>query len=467
MKIAVLSCSLKKELSLSLKSAEFLYQMFPEHQFETIILNPANGHLTDENINLCKNSDLILFVSSLYHMGLNTQTLHAMSQLAEACGAYKPVTLFTTSNYLGDNMAHQCFRIWAENSHMNYIEGLSFFTEDVWHSKYLEEMKTWFDYVLEQIEYGGSNILTLMDKNGEPMHLNIRIVDVDDEANENTSDIVLKYKQTFGKYSSCDVQVVKLRDYKFSPCLGCLRCYTTKHCIIDDEFDDSLDAVYKGADIIVYVGSIENGIYNPLYHKWIHRHVQFGRMPADDERIYIYSYRHGVSYKQGDEALFQEWTSLYTSFGGSYRADFCHGYSDQSVVNALLAAKTKRMPQRNMYWSCIRTKFADLARELQNLDPTGYQYFKNQGMYEVRPVCENAKPVHTAEDAKISSTMRTVPFNHFLDEFDMSKVPDTERRIDKNLTMREHALKICAKPESEQNTKKQGVFAGLFGKKNK
>lgn len=54
--------------------------------------------------------------------------------------------------------------------------------------------------------------------------------------------------------SGFDYEIINLSRYKISPCLGCLKCVETNHCVQKDDYSNILEEKLKNADAVIIAG---------------------------------------------------------------------------------------------------------------------------------------------------------------------------------------------------------------------
>ncbi len=116
MQIFVMSCSPKKETSLTYNSCRFLEKMFPDDVFHFQFT--TDGTFPDEFVDEFKSADLILINSSIFHFSVHSLTYAMFKDMKTKLGDAlkgKPMTLFSTSGKNGEYNAHDLVRRFAES----------------------------------------------------------------------------------------------------------------------------------------------------------------------------------------------------------------------------------------------------------------------------------------------------------------------------------------------------------------
>ncbi|MCR4717278.1 MAG: hypothetical protein K5656_08860 [Lachnospiraceae bacterium] len=456
MRVLTYSMSLNGEYSATLHSMRYIADAFSKSgdEFSEIIM-AKDGKVTDEELTQMAEADLVVIATSMYHFFIASQAMEAMGKI----GAYlkekcpnKPVTCFMTSNYLMDPLVRQYVKSWATSYNLNYLNGYNMFMNDMLEDDKRNDAFAWF----ESVRLLASNETLKAEET-----VNVRIVLADD--NPKTAELADQYKQAFESANS-DVKLIKISEYDFAPCLGCQFCYTTRKCFMEDEFKKALNDVQQGADVIVTVGELNNGFYSEKYKRFCDRHVCFGRCPTDSDIITLYSYYEGSRYNADDESLLTVWGDAMCSFGGDILIGTVKGFDAKLVNTAIAAFNAGCGPYPDMYGVLLRRRFADLAKEIQNVEPLDYKYFSSKGYYEPIEKNNNIRGIHNMESAKMSVEMKSFAVRSYRSQVD-STYTKVKRRANKN----EPVLDFIqdppyAKEDVDSNKPKKKGF-NLFGKK--
>ena len=459
MKTLVFSMSLNGEFSVTLHSLRYLSDVYSKKgdTFEEIVIG-KNGGIPEGSLEKFKEADLVIFATSMYHFFIASQAMKTMEEI----GAYmqkecpdKPITYFMTSNFLMDNLVHDYIRIWARNYGMKYIKGISFFSDDIVEEKYRADLYAWFN----NVKYLAS------DEPAKAFHeMDTKVVLLDDTPE--TAAIAKQYHEAFEKAGS-KVTDIELYKYEVKHCMGCQFCYTSRKCCIEDQFNQLCRDIDIGTDAVVYVGTIENGYYPVKFKCYMDRHVCMGRCPLDDEQIAIYSFREGKSFAAGDESILKTWCTACTSFGGEILIDVCKEFNEDAVKSAIAAFNFNVGPYRDFYGNALKTRFAELARVIRNVEPLDYKYFESKGAYIQQPVNDKCCAITNMEVAKKSVEMKSMPVRIYRTQGGDMDVPIPERRTatDKSKSLIERAIDPAYAKNDKEETKTEKKGFKLFGKK--
>ena len=419
LKTLIFSMSLNGEVSVTLASTRYLSDVYtPKGDVFDEIIMPKNGVVSDEMLAKFAEADLVVFATSMYHFLIASQAMDAMATIGEYmkqnCPG-KPVTYFMTSNFLMDVLVHRYVESWTKQWGMRYIKGVSIFSDDMQQARYRADVFAWYNNV--------KAILAGDTKVKKDMTVRVVVLDKSDETNA----LAQRYMTSF-KDSGANASLIDMTQYNFKHCLGCQYCYTERKCCIKDDFNKLAQDIETNADAIVYVGAIESGFYPVTFKRWMDRHVCMGRCPLDDEIITIYAWHKGDKFISGDDETFKQWATACTSFGGEVLIGVYEGFTADAVNSAVAAFNESVGPYRDFYRAALYTRFADLARVIQNVEPLDYKYFDSNGAYAIEPKNENCRSIHSAEDARISVDMKSMQTRMFREHTKDLDVPIPERR---------------------------------------
>ena len=253
----------------------------------------------------------------------------------------------------------------------------------------------------------------------------MRVVCTDDTPT--TAELARQYLDALNAFGA-NARVIRMSDYNFQHCLGCQYCYTDRRCCIKDDFQQLCRDIEAGADVQLFVGMMKNVFFPTPYKRYMDRHVCIGRCPCDDETILLYAWHEAADYVAGDEELFKTWVLGFASLGGSVLIDVCKGF-DQNAVNATVAVFNENVgTYRNFYGMAIRRRFADIAYEIQNIEPLNYKYFAKSGDYKPLQVGTHLSAIHSAKDARKAVEMMSLPIRMARQQLDNLKADIPERR---------------------------------------
>ncbi len=274
MRILILNGSPAGDNSITLQTARYLQQRFPEQEYEQ--LNVAQRiRLLEKDFSAAaeqlQRADLLLFCYPVYTFLVPAQ-LHRFLELikenhVDLCGKF--ATQISTSKHFYDITAHAFIRENCADLGLKYLEGLSADMEDLLKKKGQKEAEAFFDHVLWSVRHGicdtqpqpnaAQSSLTPATVPPEdlpkkdPRHV---AVVTDLEADNTALDRMIR---RFAAVSSFRVTVVNLRDFAFAGgCLGCFHCAADGTCVYKDGFDRLLREKIQQADATVYAYTIRD-----------------------------------------------------------------------------------------------------------------------------------------------------------------------------------------------------------------
>ena len=74
------------------------------------------------------------------------------------------------------------------------------------------------------------------------------------------TDIILEEALAAAKGEGAEVKLIRISDYRIQPCNGCMACFGTKKCVIDDEGETLYHEIVKADGIILGSPSYFQGV---------------------------------------------------------------------------------------------------------------------------------------------------------------------------------------------------------------
>ncbi len=448
MKVTVFSFSPKNETSITYQSALYLEKVFKNDSFD-IRLVGGKCECTDEDGASMESSELIMFITSLFHFSVPHQMMMFLDDLYAKFGESmkkKTFVLYTTSGKIMDITAHGYVENFLKNHGLKYEKFLSQYDVSLLSDEGRAELIRWFTFVKEHMS--GESVRFKDDK------CRAVVFDVTDGNNPRVNEAAAKAESALSEKGAA-VSRVNVRDYKILGCNACYNCYTTCVCCLNkaDDWMKAFEAVVKDTDIIFCVGKLENGMLGHLHKAWLDRQVQFGRRPFYREQIFDYLLDTSES-TVDDLNMFKIHTDAMCGFGG----DVCSCIGDideldEHIRTAVLLYNNEMRHAENFYGVGVNLKFTRLAVEIQNLAVEDYAYFKSIGAYKPMEINPNIGAVYSPEDAVRTKKGRLIPYRAVLMDAD-SNVPDVSVRTRQNGPM----------PKAEY-VKPEAKKFSLFGKK--
>lgn len=406
MRVAVLSASPKQQLSLTLQTVRVLQKMCKEDEFDICFIKDVND--CSEFEAKAKDADLVLFLSSLFHFNTHGQLMRYLKGLHLPEG--KPITYITTSGGNMDIPAHNYMRSYARHNKLKWIRSLSLLDEDVLQECRREELYRWFLYVKDII-----NDTPLTEKSLSDFR--ICVIDCGDTPEE-TEAQAKEVKERYEKLGAT-VRLINFREKTIKGCIACFGCYTTRKCIIKDDFDEVCKEIRENSDMIVFVSGINYNQFSTNYKYFLDRHVSFGRYGQDHEFIRAYVYCGEIDPQ--DLAELEQHTLVVDSLDADLFVGLYPGTEEglsTLVQESAYVCINDLFPQRNTYGYGLSLQFANLGYRLQKMTPNDYEYFKAKGYYALPKIIEQVRPVSGLEDGRMSCKMRLIAFEEMLSQVD-------------------------------------------------
>lgn len=456
MNILVYSMSLNAEFSSTLAGTRYIRKAFEKRgeNFDEIIMS-KDGSVSDSDLEKFEKADLILFATSMYHFIMASQANEALTKiftyLKDKC-PNKPVTVFMTTNYLMDTLPRQVIESMCESYGLKYIKGFNMHMDDIPDNDKMNNAYSWFESV--RLVASGETL-----KFEEPTTVCIFAAD----KTPKTLEMVDAYKAEYEKRNA-NVKVINVLDYNIKPCLGCQYCYTERHCFMEktDDFIKLLNETMKDVDVCLNVGEVNNGFFSPEYKCFYDRHVFMGRCPYpyDTEVVMLYAFHRGEHYVENDYRIIESWADAMGSFGGDVYLGVFEGVDEKAIQMSVAAVNAGATYYDTMYRNYVNMQFANLAQNIQNIEPLDYKCFESKGMYEPIPVNQNCRGIHSMEDAKKSCEMKSFMVRSYMSQADCTyeKKP---RRVHKSEDLLEN---VTNPPYAKTEAKPKKGFS-LFGKK--
>ena len=437
MKICVLNCSPKNELSLTLQTVLYLQKWYQEKLDEDRfdIIPAFSGVVTDKIEEAVRKSDLIIMSGAVFHFDVHSSMGELLDMLTDNYYDLikdKPVTFLSTSGMLGDTLAHNRFEIWAKRNDLKYINSLSLESSEILSPKGREELFCWFKYAKAMAEYYKERHIPKAKKQG-------RVVLLDTCENETfrISSAIKTAKQRF-EDSGFATEIITLRDNNIRHCTGCQCCFSNRTCIFKDDWEKTFEKMYLDTDMIVYFGELHYGSLGNCYKTFLERHACLGRSGIEDEVIKSYFFILDEKSDREDIAAFKVNCETFDGLNCSYLSDVCEIGNNEKMQELYdkmtIAYNSDIMPQNGFLKNGIRNGFAKVAAGVKNRCPGDYSYFKKIGCYDTIPASPHVQWLDNAEDARRDREARLIPYKMTL--LHLEGLPAiTERRKNKGISV--------------------------------
>ena len=330
MKICVLNCSPKNNLSLTLQTVLYLQKWYQEklNEDEFDIIPAFSGKVTEKIEETVKKSDLIIMSGAVFHFDVHSSMGKLLDLLSD--NYYdtikdKPVTFISTSGMLGDSLAHNRFEMWAKRNGLRYINSLSLESSEILSPTGREELFCWFKYVKAMAEY-------YKNKNMPKAKLHGRVVLLDTCENQisKIGSAIINAKQRF-EASGFETEIITLRDKNISHCTGCQSCFSNRTCIFNDDWEKTFEKMYLDTDMIVYFGELHYATLGNCYKTFLERHACLGRSGIEDEVIKSYFFILDEKSDGEDISAFKFNCETFDGLNCSYLSDVCKIESSEKM----------------------------------------------------------------------------------------------------------------------------------------
>lgn len=452
MKIAILSASPKDERSVTLQVGK-LIQKFSEFsvkdEFTECLI--GNGKYTKEIGEIVKQSDLVMFCTSLFHASVPRQLIGFLDAMEADIGKDiqgKPATFFSTCSQIMDVMAHGFMEERLKRMGYDFIRGLSLVDVDILNPQGREEVGNWYHYVrsyaLHQHEKFKDN------------ECQVVFLDATDGKNEKLNKEMENARKKLQELGVKNIVDVKLRDYEIKPCTACVYCYTTRECIYKDDFKKVCDMVYPKTSIILAFAELADGLLGTLHKGWLDRHVTFGLFPQNDEIIHGYIIDSSKASVEARVRCEIHKTHL-NNFSKDYYAGLCDVDNEKQkeyyYEDLVKIYNYELYPQRNFYSRGPDFMFKDIAWKIQKVAPHNYNYYKNLGNgYNLEELNVNITGFSDYKGAIQSAVNRLIPYKMMLSEIKKDESLQTRRRVNNKWN----------KPKAELQVYKESFFKKLL-----
>ena len=437
MKICVLNCSPKNDLSLTIQNILYLQKWFQEKLNEDVfdIIPAFSGAVTQKIEDSVKNSDLIIMSGAVFHFDVHSSMGELLDMLSDNYRDIikdKPVTFLSTSGMIGDTLAHNRFEMWARKNRLRYINSLSLESSEVITPLGREELFCWFRYARAMAEYYKNKDMPMAMSRGR-----VVLLDTCEKELPEITSAVNSAKQRF-EASGFNTEVITLRDKNISHCTGCQCCFSNRTCIFKDDWEKTFEKLYLDTDMILYFGQLHYATLGSCYKTFLERHACLGRSGIEDEVIKSYFFTLDEKSDGEDIASFRFNCEAFDGLNCSYLSDVCEIESSEKMLELYdkmtIAFNSDIMPQNGFLKNGIRNGFARVAAGVRNRCPGDYSYFKKIGCYDTIQASPFVRWLDNAEDARRDKESRLMPYKMTLMHLD--GIPTvTERRKNKSISV--------------------------------
>ena len=395
----IINGSPKGQRSVTLKTAQYLEKLHPEHTFHYLDAG-AHIHALERDFTPAQTelawADLILFTYPVYTF-LAPAQLHRFLELMEENGIRldgKAGSQITTSKHFFDTTAHAFLSENMSDFGLTTYRGLSADMSDLLSPGGQKQARDFFTRLMFEMERGmgapprerpapqaAEPYAASLENQPKKAGRKVALV----YAARETDASLLAMMDDFERALPYEVVRADVSAFPFQGgCLGCLNCAQDGHCIYTDGFEDFLRRQIHGCDATVYAFPIRN-------------HFTYPAMKMFDDRQFCNGHRtvtagapvgYLLSGNYADEPNLQTLLEGRASVGGNY---FCgvatnEGDTQKSIADlaaTLTMALENGLSEPQSFLGAGGSKiFRDLVYGMQGFMRADHQFFKEHGMYD-------------------------------------------------------------------------------------
>ena len=450
MKVCVLNCSPKNNLSLTIQAVLFIQKWFQDmlKEDEFDIVPAFSGKVTDKMEESIKNSDLVIMSGAIFHFDVHSSMGELLDDLSDNYYDIlkdKTITFVSTSGLIGDTLAHNRFEAWAKRNKLRFINSLSLESSEILSPSGREELFCWYKFVKSLTEYYKNRTAPLSKTKGK-----VVLLDTCDSENSEVSSAIETAKRRF-ENSGFETVTVTLRDKDIHHCTGCQCCFSNRVCIFNDDWEKTFESLYLDTDMLVYFGKLHYGSLGNCYKTFLERHACLGRSGIEDEVIKSYFFVMDEKSDREDITALKVNCETFDGLNCSFLCDICEIGNEETMTELYdkmtIAFNSDIMPQNGFLKNAVRSGFASVAAHVRDRCPGDYSYFRNIGCYDIPVPHPFVKWIDNAEEAKRDREARVIPFKMTLEHFD--KLPEiTVRRKNKGVSVIERQKNLAKGTEA-------------------
>ncbi len=363
MKVIVLNGSPKGAVSVTMQYVKFIQQKFPQHELEIINISGEIKKLENDDdffqsaAGNIKSSDAVIWAFPVYFFLVASQYKRFIELIWERDKTSsfdgKYTALLSTSIHFFDHTAHNYMHAVCDDLRMNYIGSFSADMNDLNKKNERERLLQFadgffeaarnkitvsraykplsaekFGYVPGDVQAGvnvdGKKVLILTDSVNDQSNLGGMV-------------------EVFRKCVSNEVEVVNLNRVNIKEgCIGCLQCSFENKCVFKemDDFVRFYDTKVKGADIIIFAGSIKDRYLSSRWKTFFDRSFFNNHIPTLVGKQVGFI----VSGPLSETSNLRQILEAYTELNGANLVDFVTDEcGDSAQLDALLLSLATRL----------------------------------------------------------------------------------------------------------------------------
>ncbi len=401
MNILVLNGSPKGDYSITLHTALFLKELYPQDHFEILHVGKKIRQLEKDfspALSAIEQADVLLFSYPVYTF-IAPYQMHRFIELMKEHNVSvegKIATQITTSKHFYDVTAHRYIQDNVQEMGMNFIRGLSADMEDLPTKKGQEEAKKFWEYFHFCAEQNIYEPFYL--ENTAPVHKEVDVpADCKHTECQKKGDVVIvadlkpNDKQLadmiarFQSKLSVNSRIVNIQDYPFKGgCIGCFNCATDGICIYKDGFDTFLREDIQKADAIIYAFSIQDHSMGTRFKMYDDRQFCNGHRTVIMGMPIGYLISGNYSKEQNLQMIIEGRAQVGGNIlSGIATDEFAPNETiDQLVISLEYALTHKNTQPQNFYGVGGMKIFRDLIYQMQGMMKADYKFFKSHGQFD-------------------------------------------------------------------------------------
>ncbi|MEG2207161.1 MAG: NAD(P)H-dependent oxidoreductase [Clostridia bacterium] len=392
MNVCVLSGSPKGSCSITLQTALYLQQRFPECSFEVLHVGQRikayEKDMSEVERALAK-ADLLLFCYPVYTFLAPCQ-LHRLIELLKARGmelSGKCAAQISTSKHFFDMTAQEYIKQNCLDLNLRYLHGLSADMDDLLTEKGRTEAEAFFRYVLFCARSGlgeqrkpapppapyAASLPAVPKRDGFPT-----VILTNRTADDHSLWAMIADFQAVYPYST---RVINLADYPFAGgCLGCFHCAADGKCVYRDGFDSFLRTEIQTASAIVYAFTIRDHSMGASFKLYDDRQFCNGHRTVTSGMPVGYLVHGDYAGEPNLRTVIEGRSQV----GGNFLAGAATTPQEVAALSQALcyALENKLTLPANFYGVGGMKIFRDLIYVMRGLMKADHQYYKAHGIYD-------------------------------------------------------------------------------------
>ena len=385
--------------SITLQTALYLQNLFPEHSYSHLDagqrikaiqkdFEPARKALSE--------ADLIIFVYPVYTF-IATSQMHTFIRLIKENDMDlngKTASQITTSKHFYDITAHNYIKENCFDLGLSFVEGLSADMDDLLKEKGQRQARTWFSHLVWCVEnnlferpiiHSRHSLVETVDvpkTKAEPKNDKDVVILVD---STNTNSTLNAMVERFRAKVPYRTRVVDLGTFPFKGgCLGCFHCAPDGKCIYKDGFDDFLRNTIHRHDAILYAFRIQDHSMGSRFKMYDDRQFCNGHRTVTMGTPFGYLVAGDYSREENLRLLLEARAQVGGNFLAGVATDEGDVDRDIDTLAATVAYAMEKQytPPQNFYGVGGMKIFRDLIYLMRGLMRADHKFFKSHGQYD-------------------------------------------------------------------------------------